>query len=141
MMDLHQEDCRNIQLGENPKDSFVSENGIVILPAYPVVPTKVSAFENDKGYVVSSDLDEYAKLTDIPVMEDFALAEDLNKLSNQMQGYENKFIEIGGSITDLETDISKLASIEDLEKLEEAVNPLFGYFDANGNANNAHPSN
>lgn len=26
---------------------------------------------------------------------------------------------------------------EDFDKLEEAVNPLFGYFDANGNANNA----
>lgn len=37
--------------------------GIVI----PAVPTKVSAFENDKGYLTShQDLTEYAKKTDIP---------------------------------------------------------------------------
>ena len=37
--------------------------GIVI----PTVPTKVSAFENDKGYLTShQDLTEYAKKTDIP---------------------------------------------------------------------------
>ena len=126
-----------IQLGNNPNDSYVSENGKVILPAYPVIPTLLSAFENDKGYLVVSDLDGYAKLTDIPSVEGFALAEDLNTLSKQIEGYDNKFADVGESILDIEEDISKLAPLDDLEKLEEAVNPLFGYFDANGSANNA----
>lgn len=126
-----------IQLGNNPNDSYVSENGKVILPAYPIIPTLLSAFENDKGYLVVSDLDCYAKLTDIPSVDGFALAEDLNALSKQIEGYDNKFADVGESILDIEEDISKLAPLADLEKLEEAVNPLFGYFDANGSANNA----
>lgn len=126
-----------IQLGNNPNDSYVSENGKVILPAYPVIPTLLSAFENDKGYLVVSDLHGYAKLTDIPSVEGFALAEDLNTLSKQIEGYDNKFADVGESILDIEEDISKLAPLADLEKLEEAVNPLFGYFDATGSANNA----
>lgn len=39
----------------------------------PVVPTKVSAFENDKGYLTEhQDLSEYAKKTEIPSIEGLA---------------------------------------------------------------------
>ena len=42
-------------------------------PEIPVVPTKVSAFENDKGYLTEhQDLSEYAKKTEIPSVEGLA---------------------------------------------------------------------
>jgi hypothetical protein len=37
----------------------------------------------------------------------------------------------------MNADIANRVLYEDFEKLEEAVNPLFGCFDANGNAKNA----
>lgn len=44
----------------------------------PTVPTNVSAFVNDSGYLVKENLSEYAKLTDIPDVSEFIKAEALN---------------------------------------------------------------
>lgn len=44
-------------------------NNYALKTEIPVVPTKVSAFENDKGYLTAhQDLSEYAKKTEIPTV-------------------------------------------------------------------------
>ena len=46
-----------------------SYNDLDNKPTIPTVPTKVSAFENDKGYLTQhQDLSSYAKKSDIPTV-------------------------------------------------------------------------
>ena len=46
----------------------------------PVVPTKVSAFTNDAGYLTEhQDLSDYAKKSDIPSVDDFVTEETVNE--------------------------------------------------------------
>ena len=48
-------------------------NNYALKTEIPVVPTKVSAFENDKGYLTEhQDLSEYAKKTELPSIEGLA---------------------------------------------------------------------
>lgn len=48
-------------------------NNYALKTEIPTVPTKVSAFENDKGYLTEhQDLSEYAKKTEIPSIEGLA---------------------------------------------------------------------
>ena len=48
-------------------------NNYALKTEIPTVPTKVSAFENDKGYLTAhQDLSEYAKKTELPSIEGLA---------------------------------------------------------------------
>jgi hypothetical protein len=79
------------------KDSLTAED-VGALPAdtfIPTVPTLISAFENDKGYLTEhQSLDGYAKTTDIPSivlsMSDFiALQNKVSELEERIAQLEN----------------------------------------------------
>ena len=59
-----------------------------------------------------------------------------NEVVSFLDGYSQSD-DLAAILSGMNTDIANRVLIEDFEKLEEAINPLFGYFDANGNANNA----
>lgn len=69
-------------------------------PTIPTVPTKVSAFENDKGYLTQhQDLSSYAKKTDIPTVPN-----KLSQLSNDKEFLSKT--EVQALISALETKIA-----------------------------------
>lgn len=49
-----------VKLGDTP---YISDGGVVSLPAYPNVPKVLSAFTNDIGYITSATLSNYVTLT------------------------------------------------------------------------------
>lgn len=59
----------------------------------PVVPTKISAFENDKGYLTAhQDLSDYAKKQDIPDVSGFVTAADVEAMGYQTEEQVNTLI-------------------------------------------------
>lgn len=78
-------------------DWNATEGDALILnkPTIPTVPTLISAFENDKGYLTEhQSLDKYAKTADIPNiilnMSDFiALQDKINELEERIAQLEN----------------------------------------------------
>lgn len=63
----------------------------MILDALEYIPYDAA---NPKGYITSSALSGYAKLTDIPSLEGYATLEALNSLSNKVDGYESRIAEL-----------------------------------------------
>ena len=72
-------------------------NNYALKTEIPVVPTKVSAFENDKGYLTEhQDLSEYAKKTEIPSVEGLATETYVdNAIANIEIGTSDNEIYIG----------------------------------------------
>lgn len=71
----------------NNKSEFSgSYNDLIDKPTIPTVPTNISAFNNDVGYLTEhQDLSDYAKKTDIPDVSNF-ITKDVSNLTN----YYNK---------------------------------------------------
>ena len=88
----------------NNKSNFSGNyNDLSNKPTIPTVPTKISAFENDKGYLTEhQDLSGYAKKTDIPNVSNF-ITKDVSDLTN----YYNK-TEIDTMIGDIESLLSEV---------------------------------
>ena len=89
----------------------------------PEVPTNVSAFVNDAGYITEhQDLSEYAKLTDIPNTDDFA-TEDFVKqkiIEAQLSG-DGEPVDLSIFYTKDEIDSMKFATEEYVQRqLDEA---------------------
>ena len=82
---------------ESTKPSYTAEEVGALSKdtVIPTVPTLISAFENDKGYLTEhQSLDEYAKTANIPNivlnMSDFiALQNKVNELENRIAQLEN----------------------------------------------------
>ena len=55
----------SITIGSGGTNYTPDASGIVTLPAYPTVPTNISAFTNDSGYITSSALNGYATTTQL----------------------------------------------------------------------------
>ncbi len=70
-----------------------------------LIPTKVSAFENDAGYLVASDLGDYAKSADVNA--DLALKADTSALES--------------AVSALETEIAKKAAQTDMTAAQTAI--------------------
>ena len=70
------------------------------------IPTKVSVFENDAGYLVTSDLGDYAKTADVNTA--LALKADTTALEN--------------AVSALETEIAKKAAQADMTAAQTAIN-------------------
>lgn len=93
----------------------------------PVVPTDISAFNNDIGYLTEhQSLDGYAKLTDIPTDYITEIPEEY-VTETELANYATKvFVE--DAITNLDipsTDLSEYAKIIEVEKsIEDAVTGL-----------------
>lgn len=88
----------------NNKSNFSGNyNDLSNKPTIPTVPTKISAFENDEGYLKEhQDLSGYAKKTDIPNVSNF-ITKDVTDLTN----YYNK-TEIDTMIGDIESLLSEV---------------------------------
>ena len=71
-----------------------------------LIPTKVSAFENDAGYLVASDLGDYAKTADVNTA--LALKADASALES--------------AVSTLETEIAKKAAQTDMTAAQTAIN-------------------
>ena len=74
-------------------------NNYALKTEIPTVPTKVSAFENDKGYLTEhQDLSEYAKKTEIPSIEGLATETYVdNAIANIEIGTSDNEIYIGNT--------------------------------------------
>jgi len=63
----------------------------------PEVPTNVSAFTNDAGYLTEhQDLSEYVKKTELPVVDGFATKEELN---NAIEAIEHPVVNLDNYVT------------------------------------------
>lgn len=89
----------------------------------PEVPTNVSAFANDAGYLTEhQDLSEYAKKTDIPVVTAFATKEELNKAIEEI---EHPTVDLDNYVT--REEISDFISEIPLEYVTESELEAKGY--------------
>lgn len=57
--------------------------GYALKTDIPQVPTNISAFDNDAGYITDTALTDYAKKDDIPSLDGYALKTDLNGLATE----------------------------------------------------------
>lgn len=85
------QDTPTVDLSGYATKQYVDEavGGIVI----PVVPTNVSAFANDAGYLTThQDLTAYAKKQDVPDVSDFVTAADVEAMGYQTEAQVNTLI-------------------------------------------------
>lgn len=82
-----------------------------------VVPTKVSAFENDKGYLVADDLNEWNDKFD-----------QLRELAEWIDGNDDaqKILEVTSDVTKLKSDVEYIsgatsANTEDIARIDESL--------------------
>ena len=63
------------------KASIIHKHSISDVDGYEnIIPTKISAFDNDKGYITEQNLTGYAKVEDIPSLDGYAKADDIPSL-------------------------------------------------------------
>ena len=85
---------------------------------------------------VSTLREDFDNLNDVLNGNVGGVIDTWNEVVAFLDGYSQSD-DLAAILSGMNTDIANRVLIEDFEKLKEAVNPLFGYFDATGNANNA----
>lgn len=95
----------------------------------PTVPTKVSAFDNDKGYLTEhQSLEGYAKTSDIPSLDGYAKASDIPSLDGYAK--TSDIPSIPTKVSAFENDKGYLTEHQSLEEyaknsaLEDAVEEM-----------------
>ena len=109
-----------IYLGETP---YTSETGVVRLPAYPVIPTDISAFNNDKAYATVTEVNNAISTAIFPLSGNInTLRDNINTLQGYFtDGSANNALMLGGQLPEYYATNSALTAVSDrvteLEKL------------------------
>ncbi len=118
-----------IYLGETP---YTSETGVVRLPAYPVIPTDISAFNNDKAYATVTEVNNAISTAISHLSGNInTLQDNISTLQSYFtNGAANNALMLGGQLPEYYATNSALTALSDrVTELEK----LF-YFDAERNA-------
>lgn len=131
-------DLRFLNLNDYVTIDYITSQGYITSNALSGYATQQWVL--NKNYASQDDLtilrEDFDNLNDVLNGNVGGVIDTWNEVVSFLDGYSQSD-DLAAILSGMNTDIANRVLIEDFEKLEEAVNPLFGYFDANGNANNA----